>query len=146
MYINKACRRLLRCVISLTAVPLPDGRREGRLSYLVSMPDLSGPMPAVRPLNKARSHKGLPVICHQADALESASNCTRHSLLVSLQVAARPSHLITPTMHVVLFLDHGQHNSHGNETAQRNDCVLASRTWQSKITDWDEIFRVRASF
>lgn len=47
-------------------------------------------------------------------------------------------------MHVVLFLDHGLYNSHGNVSAQTNNYVLASRTWQSKTTDWDDISQVCA--
>ena len=48
-------------------------------------------------------------------------------------------------MHVVLFLDRGQCYSHGNMIFQRCNYVLASGTWQSKMTGWDEILPVRAS-
>ena len=61
------------------------------------------------------------------------------------QFQVRSSHFINPTMYNVLFLDHGQYNSRGNDIAQRNNSVLASRTWQSKTTGWDDILRVRAS-
>ena len=45
----------------------------------------------------------------------------------------------------VLFLDNCQYDSHRNGIAQRNNSVLASRTWQSETTGWDNILQVHAS-
>ena len=159
MYNNKACRRLLPCVISLTdrAVCCTTARwsqqvlrTEGTLSYLDSAHDLSGLMPAVRPLNLFDRKNAVPT----RDCLRYVIRLTHLSLRVIAQDTAFlfPSRLqfdraisLRPPCMLYCFWIMVSTILTGTRLLRGTNCVLASRTWQSKTTDWDEIFRVRAS-